>query len=587
MTHAFVFVCQAGEIEAKAAILATSLRRHLAAATRLVACVPAPAAAWGTPAADTIRLLESLDVEVATIANPCGVDYPIGNKIPCVDVALGADHVVFLDSDVVVLEGFDPARHFGAEFSAKPADVSRSFSGTHADWQRAYALCGVEAPSRRVFATVTGDGMWPYFNAGVIGLPAGLGFGAVWAACAAAIDADGTLPGLRPHLDQISLPVAAARAGLRFTALPESINFPAHIKPLPTMGPLVCHYHQPLVVAREPRLIAALADLVRFHPPLNALLDREPAWRQPVTACRTNRQAPRPAVRRPVTVAAGGDGLITGIPRSGTSLVCRLLDGLPGHAVINEPAEIFAALERGPRPWGMPILHGDWRRRIKAGEPIANKVVAGRVVDDTAVVDERVPHVTAVADEDFVLWTKNTLAYAARLSQLADVMPEAAVVACVRHPFDAIASWLETFPHLRDADVDHFPLGGTADPLLPDPQRRDLAAISACSTPPLRRALLWRHLAGMLLARRRDLHIVRYEDLTADPRGQLARVLGPAFPPPASDAIPSLAPRSRRAALAAADIEAIADVCVEPAADLGYDLHVDAVTELRLRGVRA
>jgi hypothetical protein len=39
--------------------------------------------------------------------------------------------------------------------------------------------------------------------------------------------------------------------------------------------------------------------------------------------------------------------------------------------------------------------------------------------------------------------------------------------------------------------------------------------------------------------------------------------------------------------LSAADIEAIADVCVEPAAALGYDLHVDAVTELRLRGVRA
>lgn len=587
MTHAFVFVCQAGELEAKAAVLAASLRRHLPAATRLVACVPTPAAEWGTPAADTLRFLQALDVAVATVVNPCGVDYPIGNKIPCVDVAADADYAVFLDSDVFVLEGFDPARHFTAEFSAKPADVSRSFRGTNADWQRAYALCAVGEPSRRVFATVSGDEMWPYFNAGVIAVPAACGFGRVWAACAATIDGDGSIPGLRPHLDQIALPVAVARAGLRFRALPEALNFPAHLKPLPPVAPMICHYHQPVIVAGEPQLLAALADLIRFHPPLAALLDREPAWRRAVAGCEGGRRTARAAKRTTATVVAGGDGLITGIPRSGTSLLCRLLDGLPGQAVINEPAEIFAALERSPRPWGMAVLHREWRRCILAGEPIDNKVVAGRVVDDTAIVDERVPHVTTVAGEDFVLWTKNTLAYAARLPQLADVMPEAAVVACVRHPFDAIASWIETFPHLRDADVDRFPLGGTADPLLAAPQQLALAAISGCSDPSLRRALLWRHLAGLLLARRRDLHIVRYEDLTADPRGELTRILGPTFTPPEADAIPVLTPRTRRAALSAADVEAIADVCVEPAAALGYDLHIDAVAELRLRGVRA
>ena len=586
MTHAFVFVCQAGEIEAKAVLLAASLRRHLPASTRLIACLPGPAATWGRPTADTIRFLESLDIEFAVIVNPCGTDYPIGNKIPCLDVAPSSDHVVFLDSDVIVLQDFDPARHFGAAFSAKPADLA-TFRGTSADWRRAYALGGVDEPSRHVFATVTGDGMWPYFNAGVIGAPAACGLGHMWATCATAIDADASIPNLRPHLDQIALPVAAARLGLRFTALPETLNFPAHLKPLPTVGPMICHYHRPVVVAREPRLVSALSELLRFHPPLNSLLDREPTWRQPVAECRAGRRATRPAAHKPAAVAPGGDALITGIPRSGTSLLCRMLDGLPGHAVINEPAEIFAALKREPRPWGMPILHREWRRRILAGEAIDNKVVAGRVIDDTAVVDERVPHISTVAGEEFVLWTKNTLAYAARLAQLADVMPEAAVVACIRHPFDTIASWLETFPHLRDADVDHFPIGGTADVLLTDPQRRDLAAIGGCAEPPLRRALLWRHLAGLLLARRRDLHVVRYEDLIADPRGALTRFLGPTFSDLPHDAIQELVPRSRRAALSAADIEAIADVCVEPAAALGYELHVDAVTELRLRGVRA
>lgn len=586
MTHAFVFVCQAGELEVKAALLAASLRRHLPASTPLVACVPQPTTDWGAPTAETARLLASLDVASAPIVSPFGSDYPIGNKIPCVDVVVPAERIVFLDSDILLLDTFDPARHMAGAFTAKPADISTSFQGAPEDWHRAYAMCGVTAPIRRVFATVFGEVMWPYFNAGVVGVPAGAGFGAAWAACARAIDADQSFPSRRPHLDQIALPIAAAREGLRFTALPEAFNFPAHIKPLPASAPAICHYHWPTVVAGEPRLLAAVAELIRRHAPLTDLLDREPAWRPIVTACR----APRVTVRSaapPPTAVTGGTGLITGIPRSGTSLLCRLLDDLPGQVVLNEPAEIFSALERAPRPWGMPTLYRDWRRRILAHEPIENKVVAGQIVDDTAVTDVRVPHVADAGGDDFTLWTKNTLAYSARLPQLADVMPGAVVVACVRHPFDTIASWIGTFPHLRDADVDRFPLGGPADTLLSEQQRRDLAAIGACADLPRRRALLWRHLAGVLLARRRDLHIVRYEDLTAAPSGQLNRILGPGFTPPADDRLPPLAPRSRRATLSAADIEAIADACIEPAAALGYDLHVDGLAELKLRGVRA
>jgi hypothetical protein len=586
MTHAFVFVCQAGELEVKSALLAASLRRHLPMSTPLVACVPQPTTDWGTPTVETARFLASLDVAIAPIASPFGSDYPIGNKIPCVDVVVPAERIVFLDSDILLLDTFAPARHLAGPFTAKPADISTSFPGAPADWHRGYAMCGVPAPLRRVFATVSGDVMWPYFNAGVVGVPAGSGFGAAWAACARAIDADTSFPGRRPHLDQIALPIAAAREGLRFTALPEAFNFPAHAKPLPASAPAICHYHWPTVVAGEPRLLAAVADLVRRHGPLTDLLDREPAWQPIATAVRAPRTTVRSAAAPP-PAATGGAGLITGIPRSGTSLLCRLLDDLPDQVVLNEPAEIFSALDRAPRPWGMPILYRDWRRRILAREPIENKVVAGRIVDDTAVTDVRVPHVADVAAAEFVLWTKNTLAYAARLPQLADVMPEAAVVACVRHPFDTIASWIGTFSHLRDADVDRFPLGGPADILLTEQQRRDLAAIGACADPPRRRALLWRHLAGMLLARRRDLHIVRYEDLTADPSGQLARILGPGFRPPADGVLPTLAPRSRRDTLSAADIEAIADACIEPAAALGYDLHIDAVAALERRGVQA
>jgi hypothetical protein len=590
MQTAFVFVCQSGELEAKAAILAASLRRHLPADAVLVALVPQPESDWGRLADHTLRFLESLGVRIASVENPIGPGYPIGNKISCVDVDVPADRVVFLDSDIVVLDDLDPGRHFRGEFMAKPADVSHTFGGDASHWSRIYALCGCPEPSRRVMPTVRGDLMWPYFNAGVIAVPAGSGFGREWADCSRRIDADDSIPSRRPHLDQIALPVAVARAGLRFTPLPETLNYPAHLKPLPPRLPTVCHYHWPRVIAGEPRLLEALATLLHTHAPLEALLRREAGWAELADACRQPRSSAPPAIAPAAAPGGRRDGLITGIPRSGTSLLCRLLDDVPGQVVINEPSEIFPVLNRDPPQRGLAELYCGWRGRVRAREPIENKVVDGRIIEDTATIDVRVPHVARVDGDDFVLWTKNTLAYAARLPRLAMDLPAAVFVACVRHPFDAIASWIGTFAHLRDADVERFPIGGPADPLLTDSQRAAVAIIRDCAAPALRRALLWRHLALTLLDRREDVHIVRYEDLVADPGGEVARILGlvaPSTGPAASIALPALTARSRRAALSVADIEAIADVCTEPAAAFGYELHVDAVAALRNRDVRA
>lgn len=283
MPPVITFVCQRGELEAKAVLLAASLRRHLATPADLVACLPTPEAAWGRPSRAALRALATLRVEVAPIRNQIDDRYAIGNKIGCLDpprsaTGSGTDHVVFLDSDILCMARFDPAVQLAGDFRAKPTDLA-NFAGGAEAWARLYRLFGLPDPVRRVVATVSGDEMWPYFNAGVIGVRADAGLAQAWADCCRRIDAEEWVPSRRPHLDQIALPIAAARCGLEFTLLDESLNYPAKLRPLRPTPPVLCHYHNASVVIREPALAREVASLVEEHPALRPVLEADPAWR--------------------------------------------------------------------------------------------------------------------------------------------------------------------------------------------------------------------------------------------------------------------------------------------------------------------
>lgn len=569
MRTTVAFVCQQGEIELKAVLLAASLRLHVRGDCDLVACLPEPHQTWGTPSAATRRCLDALGVRVAATANPIGAGYPIGNKVGAAAVATDADRVLFLDSDILCLRELDLDACFAGGFLAKPADLA-TFSAPASTWARLYGLFHLPAPTRRVTATVSGDAMWPYFNAGVVAFGNDSGFPAAWADCCRVIDREPDVPGKRPHLDQIALPIAAARCGLEFTPLPDRLNFPAHLVPLSADAPILCHYHWPDVLRREPTLLGLVARLLDRHAEIAAVLAESPC-----------RDLLLPAVersRRPRTIGAAppppADGLVTGIPRSGTSYLCSALHRLRDQVAINEPTEVFAAL--GMRqPWGIPLLHADLRARICAGEPVANKLSGTHVAEDTARDHVHGTYRPTVGRDDFGLWTKNTLAYLARLGPLHAVMPWAPITASVRHPFDTIGSWIASFPHLRDAAVEQLPVGSPADPLLGAVERDRLAVIAACTDPAVRRALLWRHLAMQILERRSLLTIVRYEELVTAPATVLARLVGllPGGPAAAGldGLVPSVPSRSRER-LDDRDRDAIRTTCADVARDLGYDL---------------
>lgn len=273
----------------------------------------------------------------------------------------------------------------------------------------------------------------------------------------------------------------------------------------------------------------------------------------------------------------GANVLITGLPRSGTSYFCTALHNVRDCVAINEPEEIFAHLSDIAPPWGMPRYYAQLRDDVVAGRAIMNKMRDGRFIEDTATGIHEEQYVPNVSGPAFLLATKNTLAYLARLPLLERSMPGVTCVACIRNPVDTVASWKGTFRHLSTAAVRNFRAGFLGDERLHQAARDRLAEIEAEPRIEWRRALLWRHLALLVEEAATFITaVIRYERLVTDPERTLRDLfrLIPAAPPfvPVQPFVPSAVRTERAAGLSLDEIAAIREVCGDVAARFGYDM---------------
>jgi hypothetical protein len=333
------------------------------------------------------------------------------------------------------------------------------------------------------------------------------------------------------------------------------------------------------VIRREPVLNQLVIELADTYSLLKKLILNSTEWAsllKPYTLSQPRRRSflpPNLTKPQPFLQAHQPEAIITGIPRSGTSYLCRLLHTLQDCVIINEPSTIFRPLANELLPWQIAIYYQTLRREILDGQPIENKVHNGQIIEDTAIIDARTLYQPKVSRPDFLLATKNTLSYMARLPQLKQVLPHATIIACVRHPLDTIASWKSSFPHLKHATVTKFPIGHVNDPFLTQWQRQQLAEIVATPNVALKRALLWRYLAEMVLMNAHQLIVVHYEELVRQPTKVLKTIL-PQIPNAPSwncnEKIPPSIVRQKREILDADDIQAIGDICSQCATELGY-----------------
>jgi hypothetical protein len=275
--YSFVFVCQSGELEIKSLLLAASLRQHLPSDTGLIAAIPSPSSVWGDVSDLTYDQLDELRVTCQPIENMISNKYPIGNKLSAIGVETDADFTVFLDSDILCLSPFSPQKEFCAQYCVKPADRF-TYNNSEA-WEELYRIFDLPLPVEKIKATESNENMWPYYNAGVISVKNGMEFSRLWAKCCQKIFDCDDIPDKLPWLDQLGLPIVMKLLNQSPFELTEKLNYPAHIKPMHSSDyPHLCHYHFPFVIAREPRLMRAVHDILMAYPKIEKTLKKDISW---------------------------------------------------------------------------------------------------------------------------------------------------------------------------------------------------------------------------------------------------------------------------------------------------------------------
>jgi hypothetical protein len=218
--------------------------------------------------------------------------------------------------------------------------------------------------------------------------------------------------------------------------------------------------------------------------------------------------------------------LITGTPRSGTTLLCSLLNKVPDVVALHEPMNVWEFPNcRSPTAVADVIdrFCAETRGSLHEHGYALSKHVAGKVPDNVAA-DEvnqrgtRLRHtehgkvlVEKPLSRDFDLAIKHPVAFTALLETLSQRFE---CYAIIRNPLATLASWNSlAWLNVKNG---HAPIGEKLDPDL----QRDLAA----EPDPIERQL---HILEWFYKRFRaflpDGSLVKYEDLIASQGHELAR----------------------------------------------------------------
>jgi len=272
--HTVVFVAHGGELEVKSALLAASLYQNYTPG-KIACCIIEPFDQWGKADPEVLDFFEELGVELFTSTNDIDITYPHGNKIASLSSIDGP--AIFLDSDIFLLCPFSTHLDLNEEFCAKPADIA-TFTQGGGDWGVVYALFGLACPVANFRATITGDIMLPYYNAGFIRVKNGAEFSEMWVDTAKQIDRFEQIKNKRPWLDQIALPVTVKRLGWKSNQLNDDFNYPCHLQKLVNSTPYFAHYHWPDVILESPVLFQHIKQLINRHPMLYRLMEKYNEW---------------------------------------------------------------------------------------------------------------------------------------------------------------------------------------------------------------------------------------------------------------------------------------------------------------------
>lgn len=249
------FIVEPPSYQYLACYLAASIRNHMPPEVKIVGYCPEHRIGAVHPT--VVETLRRMRCELRPMRTEGLFDppYPHGNKIIACLQERDTDFSGFVDSDVLFLDE-NRVENLVADgaVSASPA-ASMRWAGEEI-WPPIYGAFGLSVPTERILLMRDKRiPVPPYFSAGFVLFPErhrnaeGLSFAQTWHDTACRIDAIADLPGKRPYLDQMSLPVAIRRAGLRWNELPEEQHYimggSIRGRPLPTNRQIhIVHYRK-------------------------------------------------------------------------------------------------------------------------------------------------------------------------------------------------------------------------------------------------------------------------------------------------------------------------------------------------------
>jgi len=217
-------------------------------------------------------------------------------------------------------------------------------------------------------------------------------------------------------------------------------------------------------------------------------------------------------------------GIITGIPRSGTSLVASIISFSDNVAVLNEPAQLTKILKNNKNLNDFVSYINHIKKTIIQREPIYNKQSNGFITENTALDDTRRPHVFDVFDLSFNLIIKNTLGFLFAIERIINAIPEIKIIFCFRNPFETIASWKNSFNHLKKAMPNKIAVINDQISWLNDSDNKQINLINNEQTDTIRRAQLWTFLANRIIELSGNGLLVNYSNLINNPQIEINRI---------------------------------------------------------------
>ena len=567
MQYTFVIFCDDGKFGVQALLQAASLKRFLRCDYELVAFGPS---GIGEPKYSVRDELVELGVRLEQAVHVAGLTQPVACKLDVLQQVKAAGKLIILDKDLLCTSAFTHEQRFECPLNLRPVSKP-SFNLEENIWSELCSHMGLSVPTGRVVATVSRQLSYPEFDAGLLAVHGAVAstLADAWAAVLHILARNSRVRQWLPSLESFALALAIHKAGIATDCLDDRYNYPVSLKPLtPGKPPIFCSYHSPHIIRSEPWLTQLVQSIAEEHPTLKAVLSNDSEWSGLMLPYArhqfsTGEVVPKEAV-----------GLIGGIPRSGTSYLCSLLNRTGSSVAINEPPEVIMPLVTQVIPWGTALYHREVRRKILDGEPIVNKLNDGLPVEDTSTHNKRELYVPKIEADRFLLFTKQTSPYLVRVKQLKRAIPTAFIIACIRNPYDTIASWKASFEHLEKADVERFMVCNPNDPWLDAIARHHLLQIVKSEDNAIKRALFWRFLSERILEYRDDLLVLRYEDLVTDPNRVMKKIFKVADWPVGvmpRFAFESSQVRSKRELLTQKDCDAIGGLCMDIAVEFGYD----------------